>query len=107
MGIDAKVLAARRARVCAGMERRGGGVMVLPAADEKPRNADNEYVFRQDSDNAWAVGLDEPMGGAVLLARGGERKRGWSRSSGPAGGRGRRRRSRSWIRGGSCTSCGW
>ena len=74
MDFDAKLYAARRARVFEEMERRGGGVMILPAADEKPRNADNEYVFRQDSDYAWTVGLDEPMGGAVLLARGGERK---------------------------------
>ncbi len=74
MAFDPKLHAARRARVFEEMERRGGGVMVLPAADEKQRNADDEYLFRQDSDYAWAIGLDEPMGGAVLLARGGERK---------------------------------
>jgi Xaa-Pro aminopeptidase len=74
MDFDAKLYATRRARVFEEMERRGGGVMILPAADEKPRNADSEYVFRQDSDYAWVVGLDEPMGGAVLVARGGERK---------------------------------
>ncbi len=74
MDLDPKLHAARRARVFEEMERRGGGVMVLPAADEKARNADNEFVFRQDSDHAWTVGLDEPMGGAVLVARGGERK---------------------------------
>jgi Xaa-Pro aminopeptidase len=74
MDFDLELHAARRARVFEEMERRGGGVMVLPAADEKQRNADNEYVFRQDSDHAWTVGLDEPMGAAVLVARGGERK---------------------------------
>jgi Xaa-Pro aminopeptidase len=74
MDFDPKLHAARRGRVFEEMERRGGGVMVLPAAEEKPRNADNEFVFRQDSDYAWTVGLDEPMGGAVLVARGGERK---------------------------------
>jgi Xaa-Pro aminopeptidase len=74
MDFDPKLHAARRARVFEEMERRGGGVMVLPAADEKPRNADSEFVFRQDSDYAWTVGLDEPMGGAVLVARGGARK---------------------------------
>jgi Xaa-Pro aminopeptidase len=74
MTFDPKLHAARRTRVYEEMERRGGGVMVLPAADEKQRNSDAEYVFRQDSDYAWTVGLDEPMGGAVLVARGGERK---------------------------------
>jgi Xaa-Pro aminopeptidase len=74
MDFDPQRHAARRARVFEEMERRGGGVMVLPAAEEKSRNADNEYVFRQDSDHAWTVGLDEPMGGAILVARGGERK---------------------------------
>jgi len=74
MAVDPKIQAARRARVFAEMERRGGGVMILPAAEERLRNADAEYLFRQDSDYAWTVGLDEPMGGAVLVARGGERK---------------------------------
>jgi Xaa-Pro aminopeptidase len=48
--------------------------MLLPAADEKQRNADAEYLFRQDSDYAYAIGLDEPMGCALLVARKGERK---------------------------------
>ncbi len=74
MAFDPNVYARRRDRVFEEMERRGGGAMVLPAADEKLRNADNEYVFRQDSDYFWTVGLDEPTGGAVLVARGGERK---------------------------------
>src|SRR5512143_1183658 len=74
MAFDPKLHAGRRARVFEEMERRGGGVMLLPAADERVRNADNEYLFRQDSDYAWTVGLDEPMGCAVLSARKGERK---------------------------------
>ncbi|ABC83054.1 aminopeptidase P N-terminal domain-containing protein [Anaeromyxobacter dehalogenans] len=74
MAHDLSIHAARRARVFEEMEKRGGGVMVLPAADEKVRNHDSEYLFRQDSDYAWAIGLDEPTGCAVLLARGGERK---------------------------------
>ena len=74
MAFDPSVYSARRARVFEEMERRGGGVMVLPAAEEKVRNADSEFLFRQDSDHAWAVGLDEPQGCAVFLARGGERK---------------------------------
>jgi Xaa-Pro aminopeptidase len=74
MHFDAKVHAARRDRIFEAMERQGGGVMVLPAGEEKNRNADNEYLFRQDSDYAWVVGLDEPTGCAVLVAAGGERK---------------------------------
>ncbi len=74
MAFDPKLHAERRARVFAEMERSGGGVMLLPAADERLRNADAEYLFRQDSDYAWTVGLDEPMGCALLVARNGERK---------------------------------
>ncbi len=74
MAFDPKLHADRRARVFAEMERRGGGVMLLPAADERLRNADAEYLFRQDSDYAWTVGLDEPTGCALLVARKGERK---------------------------------
>lgn len=75
MPFEQPIYAARRARVFEEMERRGGGAMLVPAADEKVRNADNEYLFRQDSDYAWLVGLDEPQGAALLLARGGgERK---------------------------------
>ena len=74
MAFDPSVYSARRARIFEELERRGGGVMVLPAAEEKTRNADSEFLFRQDSDHAWAVGLDEPQGCAVFLARVGERK---------------------------------
>lgn len=74
MELDSKTFAARRARIFEEMERQGGGLMILPAASEKSRNADNEYLFRQDSDYAYATGLDEPEGGAVLVARGGERR---------------------------------
>jgi Xaa-Pro aminopeptidase len=66
--------AARRARVFEAMEARGGGVMLLPAADEKLRNADSEYLFRQDSDFYYLTGFDEPQGCAVLSTRAGERK---------------------------------
>jgi Xaa-Pro aminopeptidase len=74
MAFDRKLHADRRTRVFEEMERRGGGVMLLPAAEERPRNADSEYLFRQDSDYAWAIGLDEPTGCALLLARKGERR---------------------------------
>ena len=60
--------AERRRAAAAQMARQGGGVMLLPAAEEKIRNADTEYLFRQDSDHHYLVGLDEPEGCAVLLA---------------------------------------
>lgn len=74
MPFDPTLQAARRTRIFEEMERRGGGVMLLPAAEERTRNADSEYLFRQDSDYAYAVGLDEPMGCAIFSARKGERK---------------------------------
>jgi Xaa-Pro aminopeptidase len=74
MTFDPEIYRARRARIFEEMERRGGGALLLPAADEKLRNNDAEYLFRQDSDYAWAIGLDEPTGCALFLARGGERK---------------------------------
>ena len=74
MSFDPEVYRARRARIFEAMERVGGGALLLPAADERTRNNDNVYLFRQDSDYAWAVGLDEPTGCALFLARRGEQK---------------------------------
>jgi Xaa-Pro aminopeptidase len=65
---DRAIHAARRARVQEAMRRQGGGAMLLPAAIEKTRNADNHHLFRQDSDFAWVTGFDEPDGAALLLA---------------------------------------
>jgi Xaa-Pro aminopeptidase len=74
MSIDPRLHATRRARVFEAMEAAGGGVLVLPAADERLRNADAEYLFRQDSDFHYLTGFDEPQGCAVLSARSGERR---------------------------------
>jgi len=73
---DIQIHAARRAAVQAAMRREGGGAMLLPAADEKARNADNHHPFRQDSDFAWVTGFDEPDGAALLLADPAEGKSG-------------------------------
>ena len=70
MTIDPSVHAARRREIAARMKAEGGGVMLLPAAEEKLRNADAEYLFRQDSDHAYVTGLDEPSGCALLFADG-------------------------------------
>jgi Xaa-Pro aminopeptidase len=59
--------AERRRRATSEMARQGGGVMLLPANDEKIRTNDSEYVFRQDSDHYYLSGLDEPEGCAVLV----------------------------------------
>jgi Xaa-Pro aminopeptidase len=74
MTIDPKIFAERRDRVFAELERRGGGVLLLPSASEKVRNADNEHLFRQDSDFYYLTGLEEPDSCALLSARPGERK---------------------------------
>ena len=65
---QSKPFSARRATVAAAMRPFGGGVMLLPAAEEKIRNADSEYLFRQDSDYAWLTGFEEPDGAALLFA---------------------------------------
>jgi Xaa-Pro aminopeptidase len=65
---DIQIHAARRAAVQAAMRREGGGAMLLPASDEKARNADNHFPFRQDSDFAWLTGFDEPEGAALVFA---------------------------------------
>jgi Xaa-Pro aminopeptidase len=68
MAFDPKLHAERRAAAAAAMRRHGGGLMLLPAADEKIRNADNEYLFRQDSDHFYLTGFEEPQGAALLFA---------------------------------------
>jgi Xaa-Pro aminopeptidase len=70
MTFDPKLHAARREEIAVRMKREGGGVMLLPAAEEKTRNADSEYLFRQDSDYAYVTGFDEPSGCALLFADG-------------------------------------
>jgi Xaa-Pro aminopeptidase len=70
MTFDPELQAARRHEIALRMKAGGGGVMLLPAADEKLRNNDAEYLFRQDSDYAYATGFDEPQGCALLFADG-------------------------------------
>ena len=70
MTFDSKLQAARRDAIAARMRQEGGGVMLLAAADEKIRNNDAEYPFRQDSDFAYLTGFDEPTGCALLFADG-------------------------------------
>jgi Xaa-Pro aminopeptidase len=74
MTFDPITHAERRAAVFAELERRGGGVMLLPSAGEKLRNSTNEHLFRQDSDFHYLTGLEEPDSCALLSARPGERR---------------------------------
>ena len=74
MTFDPAVHAERRIRVFEELERRGGGLMLVPSAGEQLRNGTSEHLFRQDSDFHWLTGLDEPDSCALLSARPGERK---------------------------------
>jgi Xaa-Pro aminopeptidase len=73
MTYDPTTYAERRARVFEELERRGGGLLLLPSAGEKLRNSTNEHLFRQDSDFHYLTGLEEPDSCALLSARPGER----------------------------------
>src|SRR6266508_3092937 len=68
MSFDPQLHARRREAVASAMHQRGGGAMLLPAADEKARNGDSEYPFRQDSYFLYLIGLEEPQGCALLFA---------------------------------------
>ena len=70
MSYDGNLHRGRREAITARMREGGGGVMLLPAAEEKVRNADSEFAFRQDSDFAYVTGFDEPTGCALLFADG-------------------------------------
>ena len=63
--MDLDPFRARRARLAEAMRAAGGGLAILPTAPERPRNADNDYPYRADSDFHHLTGFDEP--GAWLL----------------------------------------
>jgi Xaa-Pro aminopeptidase len=44
-----------------------GGIAILPAASEKPRNSDVLYHYRPDSDFYYLTGFSEPEAVAVLI----------------------------------------
>ena len=44
-----------------------GGIAILPAAPEKPRNSDVHYHYRPDSDFFYLTGFAEPEAVAVLI----------------------------------------
>jgi Xaa-Pro aminopeptidase len=65
---DLQTYQQRRAAIVDEMRKHGGGAMLLPAGEERIRNNDNEYPFRQDSDYAYLTGFEEPTGCALLVA---------------------------------------
>src|SRR5690348_7446791 len=67
---QAKVFKKRRQRLAAGLEN---GVVVLPTAPERSRNADTHYDYRWDSGFYYLTGFREPE--AVLVMTLGSRPR--------------------------------
>jgi Xaa-Pro aminopeptidase len=67
MPFQPELHARRRAETAERMRREGGGVLLLPQAEERIRNNDAEYLFRPDSDHVYLTGFDEPSGCALLV----------------------------------------
>ena len=67
MPFEPELHARRRAETAERMRREGGGVLLLPQAEERFRNNDAEYLFRPDSDHVYLTGFDEPSGCALLV----------------------------------------
>jgi len=61
--MHAQPYAQRRRRV---LDRLGGAVLVLPAAQVFRRNGDVDHAWRQESDFAWLTGFCEPESVLVL-----------------------------------------
>jgi len=58
----------RRNRLAEKMQAAGGGVAVIPTAEEKLRNRDTPYPFRFDSHFHYLTGFHEPEAVLVLIA---------------------------------------
>lgn len=64
----------RRQRLMALMRAHGGGVAIIPTAQEHIRNNDNPFPFRHDSYFYYLSGFDEPEAVLVLIANADEEK---------------------------------
>ncbi len=62
---DAAVYQERRARL---IEQMGGGIAVIPTAEEVARNGDTHYAYRHDSSFYYLTGFAEPEAVLVLIA---------------------------------------
>ena len=60
--------ARRRRHLLQWMRSQGGGVAVLATAPERPRNRDNAYAYRHDSDFFSLTGFTEPGAWLILVA---------------------------------------
>ncbi|MFL9879396.1 Xaa-Pro aminopeptidase [Herbaspirillum rhizosphaerae] len=66
---------ARRAKLIAHMQAKGGGVAIIPTAHEVMRNRDADYPYRHDSYFYYLSGFTEPEAIIVLIARPGKESR--------------------------------
>ena len=66
---------ARRARLIAQMQAKGGGVAIIPTAHEVMRNRDADYPYRHDSYFYYLSGFTEPEAVIVLIAAPGKESR--------------------------------
>lgn len=58
----------RRERLLTWMHAHGGGIAILPTGALRPRNRDNHYTFRHDSDFFYLTGFKESEAWLVLVA---------------------------------------
>ena len=58
----------RRERLLTWMQAHGGGIAILPTGTQRPRNRDNHYTFRHDSDFFYLSGFKESAAWLVLIA---------------------------------------
>jgi Xaa-Pro aminopeptidase len=66
---------ARRAKLIAHMQAKGGGVAIIPTAHEVMRNRDADYPYRHDSYFYYLSGFTEPEAIIVLIAGPGKESR--------------------------------
>jgi len=66
--MNPQIFAERRARLAAQLGKHG--VAIIPTATEKPRNRDNDYLFRFDSYFHYLTGFTEPNAWLVLRGDG-------------------------------------
>lgn len=64
----------RRKQLLAQMQAQGGGIAILPTAQEMTRNSDNTFPFRHDSYFYYLSGFTEPQALIVLIANGGSQR---------------------------------
>jgi Xaa-Pro aminopeptidase len=74
MSVDMNSYIQRRQQLLAQMQAHGGGIAILPTAQEMTRNSDNTFPFRHDSYFYYLSGFTEPEALIVLIANGSEQR---------------------------------